>query len=650
MDIKSNPFYILEVSTEDNKRKIMDAAEEKLLFMDSEIVEKAKSQLLDGRKRLDAELSWFISIPSNMNAEIIKAIQQESYDDYTLSYLSQYNQINYLLEIVKTCNFESIKQTSAFGNSAYRISTLFEDCADIYSEQFDELLYTINTSRLEADIPAINENDLIEQLDVRRNEITTILKNVIKNLPSINIIDSMCLIARNSTSNGKERASMLIESLLEVYEIEIQSFIDKQKNKIYQEANKITTRDSKVFQTGELKSITNNLIEYTHLWTRVIKPLQIISLSKGVEHTDSIKILHEIRSSSLTLNNEFNIPNASLSLLEGIQSFNVCEYLNSYKDVLRNDVITLKGIIKDQIEAKRQQEKEEQEFNEWVNSIFYETEIGRIFKDKLIISVDGINWKDKNTPLEQISGLSWGATKKYVNGIPTGTDYSVTLYTEANLIQINPTQRQQYETIIDKIWRAVAVPIYYKILKRLHDGEILSIGTIRFNDNGVYLQKSSWFSSGEKFFRWSDNLKIFSDNGALIIKGDNDNYEASASYSGNENTHIFDFILKQFYKSNRNKQVLSSLLGNVYEETSKEKYNENQKAYEKTGICAIVAVPDAIMYSNPPSDWKRVAFLKKGDKLKFIEQKIIEGKSWIHVINKDGKSGWVMHELVDIHT
>ena len=45
MDIKSNPFYILEVSTEDNKRKIMDAADEKLLFLESDIVEKAKNQL-----------------------------------------------------------------------------------------------------------------------------------------------------------------------------------------------------------------------------------------------------------------------------------------------------------------------------------------------------------------------------------------------------------------------------------------------------------------------------------------------------------------------------------------------------------------------------------------------------------------------------
>ncbi len=561
MDIKSNPFYILEVSTEDNKRKIMDAADEKLLFLESDIVEKAKNQLLDGKKRLEAELSWFISIPSNMNTELIKAIQQDSYDEDTLSYLSHYNQINYLLEIVKKCNFESIKQTSAFGNSAYRISTLFESYTDIDSTQFRELLYTINDSRLEADIPEITENDLIEKLDVRRYEITTILKNVIKNLPSINIIDSMCLMACNSTSNGKERASLLIESLIDVYEVEIQPFIDKQKDNIFRETDKILSKKSKTFQTREINSITCNLVDLIKLWTSVIKPLQIISLSKGNEHDDSIKILHNIRSAALKLNNEFNNPNASLSLLEGIQSFNVCEYLNSYKDIFRNDVITLKEIIKAHIEAKQQQEREEEEYNNWARSIFYEAEIGRIFKDKLTISVNGIKWKEKNTPLEQITGLSWGATRNYINGIPTTTDYSVTLYTEDNLIQINPNKGQQYEIIIDKIWRAIAVPIYYKILKRLHDGETLNIGRIKFNDTGVYLQKTSWFSSGEKFFKWSDNLKIYSDNGSFIIRDNNDKYDASASYSSNENTHIFEFILKQFYKkSNKRNQLLSCLL------------------------------------------------------------------------------------------
>ena len=64
----------------------------------------------------------------------------------------------------------------------------------------------------------------------------------------------------------------------------------------------------------------------------------------------------------------------------------------------------------------------------------------------------------------------------------------------------------------------------------------------------------------------------------------------------------------------------------------------------------MVVVPDAIMYFNPPSDWKRVAFLKKSDQLKFIEQKVIDGKSWVHLVSKDAKIGWVMHELVDIHT
>ena len=59
MDLRHNPFYILGASMTDNKRRIMELAEEKSLFGDEEAVEEAKTILLDPIRRIDAELSWF---------------------------------------------------------------------------------------------------------------------------------------------------------------------------------------------------------------------------------------------------------------------------------------------------------------------------------------------------------------------------------------------------------------------------------------------------------------------------------------------------------------------------------------------------------------------------------------------------------------
>ena len=86
------------------------------------------------------------------------------------------------------------------------------------------------------------------------------------------------------------------------------------------------------------------------------------------------------------------------------------------------DASTLDNIAAQRVrmleEAKNQAEK-------WRKEITYEAEIGMIFKDKLGISPEGIEWKGRRWDLNSINRIRWGGTRHSVNGIPTGTTYKI---------------------------------------------------------------------------------------------------------------------------------------------------------------------------------------------------------------------------------
>lgn len=192
----------------------------------------------------------------------------------------------------------------------------------------------------------------------------------------------------------------------------------------------------------------------------------------------------------------------------------------------------------------------------------YETEIGLIFKDKLKISTDAITWKGHTTPLDTISGVRWGRIT-YVYGnvsrIPIKIDYKISFQSPFYEAKINPKKQKQYEEITGHLWRLLAAPISVRILTQLQNGGELSIGGIKFNDNGVFLKRLGLFS--REFFTWLDPLTISSNNGFCTISAKNARYSASASFMNDMNTIVFDAIMHKFFRNlNINNPTLSSLL------------------------------------------------------------------------------------------
>ena len=546
MDLRHNPFYILGASLTDNKRRIMELAEEKSLFVDEEAVEEAKTILLDPIRRIDAELSWF----PELDVETARAVALHLVEGTAIPScsLNGVGKITECVETMRRTQYDECSNKAEFADNIFALARGFRDL------DYATLQDTLNRSRREAGFSEITDEYLIaDKIDNRRLEVIEIIQQRMDSLSIEKLLRNLYLIARYDTDEGKIQASILVEDIIRFYESNMmtQEFMENEANAIRSLLDSIKQAVSKneqnfTYAMNLAKALTGELQK----WQTAVFPMQIIAASHGKEHRISYDVLHNIREISIELNNEYNKPELSMKLMEAIGRTAADKYIPSIREMRDKDRTTLQKIMEDSAKEQREQ-------REYEESIFYSTELGP-FNEKFQISIKGIEWRGRIIPLNDITGVSWGTIRTSMNGFNLRTDCKIAFQSSNGIEQLSPNY-QTYNEITERLWKALAIPIYVRMLKKIKNGETISVGGIKFNDEGVYLIKSGWFSSEERFFTWKESFTIYNGNGTFVIKKKGEECSASSSYIDDMNTHIFEFAIRQFFKNfDRNNPRLSA--------------------------------------------------------------------------------------------
>src|SRR5690554_6831225 len=96
MDLLQNPFYILTASPRDNRRRIMELADEKSLLLDSSECMNARSDLTNPRKRLSAEIAWLPGAGPKRVGEILSFLESQPIDLLSVEKISPMARANLL--------------------------------------------------------------------------------------------------------------------------------------------------------------------------------------------------------------------------------------------------------------------------------------------------------------------------------------------------------------------------------------------------------------------------------------------------------------------------------------------------------------------------------------------------------------------------
>ncbi|CCQ09839.1 hypothetical protein PALB_6870 [Pseudoalteromonas luteoviolacea B = ATCC 29581] len=545
--LSNNPFFILGVTPRDHRTSIIDAAEELSLELDDEVCNKAKSELTNPRTRLAPELSWFPGLSPRKVKEYLEILNNTPLGLIDVTGVPPLAKLNLLMA--------SIELTNLGGVSESEFIHLYQLIDDTYhSLDLNDIIRDVNEDRNVSRFPDATDYEYIEsELSNLRRQYKQILSNSLDSMPTDKLITYFTSSIDAVTNNGSKHPSELIIEVVDSYQVKTRAFLQKSGQEIETLIDYIG--DVANERPEQLPTLIEKLAEMARNWDAVAQPIQVSFMSQGIEHEDSNDVARAIRSLGIDLANNYGLFEYSQTITALLQELfselpELFEKVNDDADVLedlfqqRNDTVT----------------KNKETQAQWERDIAFRAEIGAVFKDVLEISSNGVRWGNKLYPLDSITRIRWGAVKHSVNGIPTGTTYTLAFGDDASESVVETKKEKVYIGFLDKIWKAVCVRLLTDILISLESNNTLRFGDAQITDNGVTLTKHKLFGSNERIkLTWSD-VKIWSAQGSFVIgcKNDKKTY-SSMSYIDTPNAHLLEQLIRMMFKDPQ-ARCLSDLL------------------------------------------------------------------------------------------
>jgi len=544
MIASDNPFAILKASTRDRKAHLNELADEAALHGDNDAAVNARNILSNPRTRLAAEVAWFPGLSPKRITLTLEHIAQGG-----VPALDGFNALSCANFLVETLEASS---KGGLGELREGIEALASHVENI---DVEDVLQAINDDRQAAGLPAVTDQSLIEaEINERVKHYERTATALLEDLPSMDMVAVYEGLISDSTNEGEDVGHRLINALIDSYELKASSFLTEEAGRIKGLVEKAKAAADKHISEKQVRASVNEIIGALRTWDQVAQPIQLAYKSRGLTHGESQDLAFTARGLGIHLFNKHNYLDDAKLMSEAIQE--LFSEVASVSDKIEEDIEALDDIA---IERAERQKNEAESDAEFAKEIAYSTEFGLIFKDKFRISPEGFDYKGSLIPLDQITGVRWGAVKKSTNGIPTGTDYYFAYGTKTSSVLLQPNQHQ-YQAIIQRAWRSVCIRILLGWMEDWSKGRKVTVAGVEVSDDGLVLRRSRFLKEDEtKFFTWFEVSKG-AHNGLLNFYGKPDKkFFASFSYKDNWNVHIFDFAIDKIWEGKSEK--LSGIFG-----------------------------------------------------------------------------------------
>lgn len=547
MDLLQNPFHILNASPRDNRRRIMELADERSLLLDSNECMEARSELTNPRKRLSAEVAWLPGIGPKRAGEVLSLIESSPTKLLAVDNLSSIARANLLASGLARLQDHNADDVAEW---ILEISWAFEDIDP------EEVSVIINEERVVSGFPEVSDLSAVEtEIQERRRHYRQVIKSALDNLSPKELVEAVTVAVESATDDGEEHGPILIADLIDSYEVEAQGFLDKEEGNIGALVEKLRAAVDAERPDSTLAPMVKQLIQVVKNWDTVAQPIQVSTKSRGLDHDASHRVAGLVRGLAIHMFNEHGKLDFSQQLTNMLQE--VFAEVGEVAERTAEDADALGEIAEQRV---RLIEDAKNKAEEWRREITYEADVGAIFKDKIRISPEGIEWKGRRWDLDSISRVRWGGTRHSVNGIPTGTTYSIIFGNGSNYASIELKKEAIYSNFIDRLWRAVGVRLLTEYLEGLRDGKKYRFGSAVMSDHGMELERKKLFGSNERVFcRWGE-LVVWNGAGVFCIgKKEDKKLAAAFSYQEEDNIHVLEAAIRMFWK--RGGDRLSCLLG-----------------------------------------------------------------------------------------
>ena len=390
MELMTNPFSTLGATMRDDRRRIMNLAEEKSLVSDEAAVRDARAVLTNPRRRLEAEIGWLPGLGPRRISEAITILEQEPSKIRGLGNLPSLARANLLADgLIRVVEQLPKREVARWIVEVARAHD------DIEAEQTVTLL---NEERAVAGFPAISDLQIVDaELQARRQYYRQAINRALDQLLARSLVEVVTIAVNEATDNGDSPAPILIDDLVDSFEVDAQRFLETETKNIAVLVQGVRSAVGRDEGHEHIDGLVSQLEEVVKNWDRVAQPIQVSARSRGTSHNLSHEVAGEIRSLAVDLFNEHGLLDISKRLTALQQE--VFAEVDRVVEQSEEDATAL-----DEIADQRSQLLAEMEARaeSWKREITYETDVGVMFKHKLRISPDGVQWKGSKIPLEEI--------------------------------------------------------------------------------------------------------------------------------------------------------------------------------------------------------------------------------------------------------
>jgi hypothetical protein len=529
--LHQTPFAILGVTTRDDRKRIVELAEEKSLVLDHDVCQKARSDLTNPRTRLSAEIAWLPGVSPRKASQLVENLLHDPMAVREESGLPTLAHLNLLAAAFEAVDGEH--DTEDLASFIQEVGYLVDEIDP------EDVLRDINEDRAVSGFPEVRALDQIEaELAERKRYFRSAIKDALDKLPPTTLVQVMTDTVEGVTLGGEDHAPELIDDLVDSYEVETQGFLQKEAENVHKLIK--AARDSANLGEAAVKPYVDKLAAVARNWDKVAQPIQLSAKARGIGHEASRDLAYEIRSLAIDLFNTHDMLTQSQRLTGLLQELFV--ELPEVSERVEQDADALADIFHERKQAVARRD-------EWAREITYRAEIGVMFKDTLSISPDGISWKGQSFSLDSITRVRWGGMRHSVNGVPTGTTYTIAFGDKRSEAVIELKKEDIYSKFIDKLWRAVCVRLLGEMLEALRDGRDLYFGDALLHDDGITLVKHKFLGANERVRCTWGQVQIWNADGSFCIGSkDNKKTNVGISYINVANTHILEQLIRMAFK------------------------------------------------------------------------------------------------------
>lgn len=534
--LERNAFWVLGASTRDDRRRLIELADEHSLEHDTQACHKARADLSNPRTRLTAELSWLPGLAPSRAAQLVQKALDDPMSITGETGLPALTHANLLAAAIERLD-ERIN-ASTMANLIERLARLVSECMP------DAIARYLNEDRTIAGFPPVTPDLVSNELQARVYYYRTAIKECLDRIPTTELIKAITSVVDNATKSGSVHAPMLVDEVVSVYELESQSFLQQEATNI---GKIVLAIESEAEQKGiAVNQFIDVLAQVLLKWDTVAQPIQLNTQARGQQHEISRDVALSIRGLAITLTNKYGYVAESQRLTQLVQS--VFAELPEVRERVDEDAATLQQII-------RTQQQTIAELEEWGRAITYQVEIGILFKQTFRISPEGIAWKNRTYSLASITRVRWGGVRQ-----SGGTQYTIGFGDSISEAMISLSREQVFLSIVEKLWLAVGTRLSTDLLAKLRDGKEFTIGDTVVRDDGVLLTKHKMFGNESVWCSWHETKVWMHDGHFYIASSKDEKIYSGLSYINTPNVHLLEHVIRTAYKNPNGFNRLSDIL------------------------------------------------------------------------------------------